>query len=245
MNRLRDSVYAVSYEAGMILVAYVALAFAYILAMLYAPLWVEELLGVLTILCLVTGVVALVGLAMRKEMRTFAIVLFTGGVLFVLSLLFIGVAGMTAPDKFASTHPIPKGMTCFLPADEGDSPLVDEAEPMTYLQLWNHCQGGIYKYDFYYPALPAGTVFLRCYEAGKNVPLSEEDSGRSLSVVTQVGHPATEGFGQLVSRRSFTIYEGDWQDYYAARVEVWHTDSLTGESRKLMEKIYRVEGWMR
>lgn len=46
-------------------------------------------------------------------------------------------------------------------------------------------------------------------------------------------------------QQEFTIYEGDWGDYYAARIEVWHKDAQTGMERKLMEKVYRVEGWMR
>lgn len=49
----------------------------------------------------------------------------------------------------------------------------------------------------------------------------------------------------LKSRKRFTIYEGDWGDYYAARIEVWHKDAATGEETKLCEKTYRVEGWMR
>ena len=52
-------------------------------------------------------------------------------------------------------------------------------------------------------------------------------------------------FHQLVDHQCFTIYEGDFGDYYAARVEVWFRDSTSGAERKLMEKVYRVEGWMR
>ena len=52
-------------------------------------------------------------------------------------------------------------------------------------------------------------------------------------------------FGTVVDKQQFTIYEGDWGDYYAARIEVWHQDANTGEETKLMEKTYRVDGWMR
>ena len=52
-------------------------------------------------------------------------------------------------------------------------------------------------------------------------------------------------FSKLVDKKEFTIYEGDWEDYYAARIEVWHYDKATGKEKKLVEKIYRVEGWMR
>lgn len=38
----------------------------------------------------------------------------------------------------------------------------------------------------------------------------------------------------LKNRKRFTIYEGDWGDYYAARIEVWHKDAATGEETKLV-----------
>ena len=56
---------------------------------------------------------------------------------------------------------------------------------------------------------------------------------------------ATLSFSTLVNKREFVIYEGDWGDYYAVRVEVWHRDSVTHQESKLMEKVYRMEGWMR
>ena len=44
---------------------------------------------------------------------------------------------------------------------------------------------------------------------------------------------------------STSSHEGDWGDFCAARVEVWHKDAQTGQETKLMEKIHRVEGWKR
>ena len=52
-------------------------------------------------------------------------------------------------------------------------------------------------------------------------------------------------FGLVADKQQFSIYEGDWGDYYAARIEVWHKDASTGVETKLLEKTYRVEGWMR
>ena len=99
----------------------------------------------------------------------------------------------------------------------------------------------MYTYDFYYPALEEGEIFLRCYEATENVPLSEE----RISVASRVATPSTTSFSRVVEGRRFIIYPGDWGDYYAARIEVWHKDAKTGKERKLMEKVYRVEGWQR
>lgn len=53
------------------------------------------------------------------------------------------------------------------------------------------------------------------------------------------------GFGIVVDKQKFIISEGDWGDYYAARIEVWFKNTNTGEEIKLLEKIYRVEGWER
>jgi len=43
----------------------------------------------------------------------------------------------------------------------------------------------------------------------------------------------------------FTIYEGDWGRPYAVRFEVWFRPDNNGQERKLIEKIYKIEGWMR
>ena len=99
----------------------------------------------------------------------------------------------------------------------------------------------MYKYDFYYGSLGPGEVFLRCYEVTSNTPLSED----RLIEQSRVEIPPQKQFGKVVNKQSFTIYEGDWDDYYAARIEVWFKSSETNKENKLMEKVYRVEGWMR
>ena len=89
--------------------------------------------------------------------------------------------------------------------------------------------------------MPDGEVFLRCYEATENIELSASRL-KEASTVEVKNH---KGFGPVVEGQQFSIYEGDWDDYYAARVEVWHYDASTGKETKLLEKTYRVEGWMR
>ena len=65
---------------------------------------------------------------------------------------------------------------------------------------------------------------------------------RERSAVHVQGHTS---FGKIVDREEFTVYEGDWEDYYAVRVEVWHRNTITGKERRLLQKVYRMEGWMR
>jgi len=163
-------------------------------------------------------------------------------VVFVLWIPFIFFA-MSGPDGFGREHPIPEGLEYNLPlsADSNLSIPIDSLDTDTYLQVWTDSQGGMYMYDLYYAALPAGEIFLRCYEATKNIPLSEE----RILAESRVSINPTTSFSKLVSRKRFTIYEGDWEDYYAARIEVWHRNAETKQEMKLTEKIYRVDGWMR
>ena len=156
-------------------------------------------------------------------------------------------------DGFGKEHPIPEGTKYCIPLErhfsvvggewltDYEKALVDSTDMACSLQIWNDSEGGRYLYDFSFPALPAGTLFLKCYEVGDNIPLSEDVMRRNTSVSCS----ATKSFTKLVEKREFVIYEGDWGDYYAVRVEVWHRDSATRKEVKLMEKVYRMEGWMR
>lgn len=166
-------------------------------------------------------------------------------VAFFIYLLYLGIslAFNPGPDNFGKEHPIPTWLDYNLPLDEGEElPYpIDSTAQDTWLQIWNDFQGGMYTYDFYYPALEEGVVFLRCYEATKNKPLSSE----RIAKASKVAVPSTTSFSKLVEGQSFTIYPGDWGDYYAARIEVWYKNAKTGEEQKLLDKIYRVEGWQR
>ncbi len=212
------------------------------------------LFGILILFELVLLVILLI---CKKWLRFFiSLVLMIGFV--VVGLPILSFLAMSAPDGFAKRHPIPEGLEYEIPlgyvcTEDGSfvaweaswntpiEPEVDSTDESSYLQIWSGSQGGIYKYDFYYPSLPAGTVFLRCFEAGKNEPLSAD----GVSKATCVNHATNTCFSKIVEKQKFIIYEGDWEDYYAVRVEVWHRDSVTHNEQKLLEKYYRMDGWMR
>lgn len=179
-----------------------------------------------------------------------ALISFLGAVGILVILWFpLVMAAMSAPDFFGKKHPIPEGLEYYEPLGERfelsntkNYPAeIDSLKPETYLQLWHDDQGGMYLYDFYYPSLPSGDIFLRGYEVTKNIPLHLE----RLEPHSTVSIDSTATFSQLVDNQTFTLYYGDWGDFYAARFEVWHRNAVTGEETKLLEKIYRVEGWMR
>jgi len=85
-------------------------------------------------------------------------------------------------------------------------------------------------------------LYLKAFEVTKGTPLS----------VDRLKERANEWIGWsddpeelFFSNTHFTIYEGDWGKPYAARVEVWFTPDLGGSDRKLMEKVFKIEGWQR
>ena len=220
--------------------------------------WLEDATFILLGVFILVEIVLLVLLLIRKRWLHFfiSLILMIGFVAVVMPIL--SVLAMSAPDGFAKRHPIPNELKYETPlgyvcTEDGSvenweaswntpiEPIIDSTDKHSYLQIWCGFQGGIYEYDFYYPSLTAGTIFFRCFEAGKNEPLSVDRIYESSSV----NHSATNRFSRIVEKRQFTIYEGDWGDYYAVRVEVWHRDSATCQEIKLMEKVYRMEGWMR
>jgi len=205
--------------------------------------WLGVLVG---ITILVSWVILLINKQWKKCLYSFLITILA---ICALSIP-VGIISLYAPssDNFGRRHKIPDGIEYNIPFDEySDSTVViDSLDTDTYLQIRNDIQGGIYRYDFYYGPLPAGELFLRCYEVTKNIQLSAKTAwGDRIYESSKVAIDSTSSFSKKVNQQRFTIYEGDWGDYYAARIEVWHKDAKTGKETKLMEKVYRVEGWMR
>lgn len=212
---------------------------------------------------LVSQLVVFIAALCRKQWWTAVWTVLTGIANFVayvmFPLLLLGMLLQSWPDEFGWDHPIPEGMEYNVPLgyiDESDGQhsdfafsferykpeeaVIDTADRQTWLQIWNENQGGRYLYDLYFDALPDGEVYLRCFEATENIELSDDVMHRN-TIVPIKGHKA---FGRVVEQCPFVIYEGDWEDYYAVRVEVWHKP-IKGKAQCLLKKIYRMEGWMR
>ena len=212
------------------------------------PTVFESIVGFLLLVVLIGIIVSWVILLKNKKwgkcLLSFAL---SVGIICLLWFPLV-IGAMTGPDGFGKKHPIPDGLDYNLPIERSESDYlrntfssvdVDSLDVSSFLQVWG--DGGVYYYDFYYGALPAGEVFLRCYEVTENYPLSKD----RLPNETTVQIEAVSSFSKLVEKNRFVISEGDWDDYYAARFEVWHRDGKTGEEKKLLEKVYRVEGYMR
>lgn len=189
----------------------------------------------------VLHIIATLFLNHRRKTVQFNISAILGGIA-LLPFYVLIMCVQSAPTGYAAEHPTPKGLVCHTPmAEHADTEkAVNPTDSTTFLQIRKGIQGGIYEYSFYYPPLPEGTIWLQCYEAGKNTPLSARKIKKKTSHATK----AAGSFSCLAQNKEFTIYEGDWSEYYAARIEVWFKDKK-GNKRKLLEKFYTVEGWSR
>lgn len=209
--------------------------------------------GLATIILLLQ-LLAFVTLLIEKRWWRAVGAFFSGALSFIffVGIPIVNMFFSSMPDDFGKKHVIPEGMEMNIPITDANcswnatdgftfTPVdIDSTDSNSWLQIWNGEQGGIYHYAFYWPALSDGEIYLRCFEATKDTELSASRL-KPRTTVRVFGH---NEFGQVVPPTEFTIYEGDWEDYYAVRVEVWHKPT-GGDPHKLMEKIYRMEGWMR
>ncbi|MCQ2353158.1 MAG: hypothetical protein MJ033_06740 [Victivallaceae bacterium] len=89
----------------------------------------------------------------------------------------------------------------------------------------------------------AGDLYLKAFEITGNTPLSADHLRRTATERT--GYSADPGelfFAQI----PFRIYEGDWGQFYGVRLEVWFSpEDKSSPDRKLLEKNFKIEGWMR
>jgi len=207
------------------------------------PSLLETIVFILLFLTLLALPVSWIILLVNRQWLKCLMSLLASVLVVCVSWIPLVCAAMTGPDGFGRAYPIPEGLEYNLPlsTDSNLSLPIDSLDIDSYLQVWTDYDGGVYMYDLYYDALPAGEIFLRCYEATRNIPLSEE----RIPEESRVSINSTTSFSKLISRKKFTIYEGDYGDYYAARIEVWHRNAETKREMKLLEKVYRVEGWMR
>lgn len=110
------------------------------------------------------------------------------------------------------------------------------------LHIANGMQGGIYFVYAYINPGEAGYVYLKVFEATKNTPLSTSRiPDRSCEYVGWSADPQQQFFHNT----QITVYEGDWEVYYPGRFELWFVPDSGKPERKLIEKVFKIEGWMR
>jgi hypothetical protein len=110
------------------------------------------------------------------------------------------------------------------------------------IRLENGMLGGIYFVYAHVNPGEAGYAYLKVFEATRNLPLSgDRITDRSTEYVGWSDDPKE----QFLYSSEITVYEGDWGVYYPARFELWFVPDSGKSERKLVEKIFKVEGWQR
>lgn len=171
-----------------------------------------------------------------------------------ICMLFAGM-GEGAFDYFGRRHPIPQDLECYEPYTCRNRKYLSQQDSITVSRgILLEGEQGMYSYRALVPAIPEkGEIFLKLYESTSNFPLSEANVRRNstLSVEpsdTAVIYQMEEGNFSVTNydkQYYFTIEEGSWGDYYAARVELWYQPISGNEPQLLNTAIYKIEGWSR
>lgn len=110
------------------------------------------------------------------------------------------------------------------------------------IQLAHGMQGGIYHVRAFVNPGESGRVYVKVFEATRNIPLSAERiEPRSIA---RIGWSADPGH-KFRYLSEITVYEGDWGTFYPGRFELWFIPDSGKPERKLVDRIFRIEGWMR
>lgn len=199
---------------------------------------------------------------MKKQYRNAGRIVGIGVLLIIYTFIVSLFAGMGegAFDNFGKRHPIPEGM-------EYEETIVEEKgwySRNRTQQEWDSIiterkfllvgEYGVYRYMVYLPPMDEeGDIYLKMYEATTNLPLSEKVvKNRSnihilpsdTAVIYQMKGISTSSWLEDM-REAIVINEGSWEDYYAARTELWFRPTNGGEERLVYSKIFRIDGYSR
>ena len=213
---------------------------------------------IFALLIIATLIVAII----KKQYRNAGRIVGIGVLLIIYTFIVSLFAGMGegAFDNFGKRHPIPEGM-------EYEETIVEEKgwySRNRTQQEWDSIiterkfllagEDGVFRYMVYLPPMDEeGDIYLKMYEATTNLPLSEGIvKNRSnihilpsdTAVIYQMKGISTSSWLEDM-REAIVINEGSWEDYYAARTELWFRPTNGGEERLVYSKIFRIEGYSR
>lgn len=211
----------------------------------------------LVLLILATLVIAIV----KKRYFTAIGVVVMGVFIFLYSawtMIIVGL-GEGSGDNFGKRHPIPEGMeyyTTKITPEYGNTSAqayLDSLVVERGIVVVDYGQPGQYRYMANVPAIPEkGKIYLKLYEATTNLPLSEyikynttiEVEASDTAVIYAMKSDGKHSM-ETKNTQYFTVQEGSWGDYYAARVELWYQPESGDEEQLLHSVIYQIEGWSR
>ena len=251
MKKLIESYLSLWYVPVLVSVAIGLLGFFTIQYPSEIILWIS--LGFPTLAILASGLLGLIRLLKRDYKKALLQIGLTS-IVAVIGFAFASFFLMLYPyDFYASSLSIPEGIQIHEPGGtkfrqvvihsgtaETKDQLINPSK--TDFELRNSSQPGLYEIDAWVGKTDSGKIYLKAFEITKNDPLSEPYLQMKSSI--EVVNP-TDSIRKFSSADHFTIYEGDWGDYYAARFELWYKPNGSNPEVLLAEKNYRIEGWMR
>lgn len=209
---------------------------------------------VFALLIIATLIVAII----KKQYRNAGRIVGIGVLLIIYAFIVSLFAGMGegAFDNFGKRHPIPEGM-------EYEETIVENVGKVWHSryrtqQEWDSIiterkfllvgEYGVYRYMVYLPPMDEeGDIYLKMYEATTNLPLSEKVVKNRSNI--HILPSDTAVIYQMKENSSWSeaivINEGSWEDYYAARTELWFRPTNGGEERLVYSKIFRIDGYSR
>lgn len=213
-----------------------------------------------SLICAILVITTLIVALIKKQYKNSFLIALMGVLLiaYAIAATFFGGLGNGALDNFGKRHPIPEGMEYYTTKI---TPEYGNTAAQTYLDslvvdrgivVVDYGQPGEYRYMANVPAIPEkGKIYLKLYEATTNLPLSEHNVKTSTTLLVEPSD--TSRIYKMTDKEpnrwnatdEFTIHEGSWGDYYAARVELWYQPESGGEEQLLHSVIYQIEGWSR
>lgn len=173
---------------------------------------------------------AIIQIKIKKWYFIFPQILISGFLYFSVSVYFT----FSSPDYYGANKTIPENIKFEEPLERE---IIEKDLKENDFKLAEISQPGIYNYCTNYKPKDLGKFFIKAYEITSNDRLSETRmTDRSQIIV--------ENLENRIYCGEFTIYEGSWGDKYVAQIELWYEPKI-GESYKITEKNYLVEGWMR
>ena len=99
---------------------------------------------------------------------------------------------------------------------------------------------GHYRLDVWCNPGESGTISVSAREITRGTPLSNIELSKNNARI----YGAPDGL-VYYSGIDFMIYEGNWGQYYGARLELWFTPDGGGPKRRLWEGDCKIQGWQR
>ena len=190
---------------------------------------------------LVLGITRLIKKDFLKGiLQIFSTIIFGG-----FALSFLSFFLMFYPhDFFAEDTKIPENIKLEKPVslNENAKNKIVEINTPNFI-LYDGLQGGIYTYEVYLNKIEKGIVYLKIYEITKNEILSKNGIERESQIVVE---NLSNEIKKLKLKDDFTVFEGNWGQFYGSRIEVWfRPENKNEKERKLFSKNYIIQGWER